>query len=124
MKNPFILINTFTVAPEDQQRLITLLEKATDETVKYIDGFIAATLHRGVDGTKVTMYAQWESREAYENMRRNSTASPYLEEALRFAKLANGVSQLHGEVSRKMWSKYEGICEIKAITNARSSSSS
>jgi starch phosphorylase len=39
--------------------------------------------------------------------------------ALRFAKLANGVSQLHGEVSRKMWGKYEGICEIKAITNAQ-----
>ena len=39
--------------------------------------------------------------------------------ALRFAKLANGVSQLHGVVSRKLWSKYEGICEIKAITNAQ-----
>jgi glycogen phosphorylase len=39
--------------------------------------------------------------------------------ALRFAKLANGVSQLHGEVSRKMWGKYSGICEIKAITNAQ-----
>ncbi|MBN9351272.1 MAG: alpha-glucan family phosphorylase [Chitinophagaceae bacterium] len=39
--------------------------------------------------------------------------------ALKFAHLANGVSQLHGEVSRQMWSKYEGICEIKAITNAQ-----
>ena len=94
MKNPFILINTFTVAPEDQQRLITLLEKATDETVKYIDGFIAATLHKGIDGTKVTMYAQWESGEAYENMRRNSTASPYLEEALRFAKFDIGMFEI------------------------------
>ncbi len=39
--------------------------------------------------------------------------------ALRFARLANGVSQLHGEVSRKMWSHYDGVCEIKAITNAQ-----
>ena len=39
--------------------------------------------------------------------------------ALRFAHLANGVSQLHGEVSRTMWSKYPGICEIKSITNAQ-----
>lgn len=39
--------------------------------------------------------------------------------ALRFARIANGVSQLHGEVSRLMWGKYEGICEIKAITNAQ-----
>ena len=39
--------------------------------------------------------------------------------ALRFAKLANGVSQLHGQVSRLMWSKYENICEIISITNAQ-----
>ena len=39
--------------------------------------------------------------------------------ALRFAHIANGVSQLHGEVSRQMWKKYEGICEITAITNAQ-----
>jgi starch phosphorylase len=39
--------------------------------------------------------------------------------ALRVARIANGVSQLHGEVSRKMWSHYEDICEIKAITNAQ-----
>jgi starch phosphorylase len=39
--------------------------------------------------------------------------------ALRLARLANGVSQLHGQVSRQMWGKYENICEIKAITNAQ-----
>src|SRR5688572_13367552 len=39
--------------------------------------------------------------------------------ALRLAKRANGVSQLHGEVSRKMWGGYKGICEITAITNAQ-----
>src|SRR5438552_2645471 len=39
--------------------------------------------------------------------------------ALRFAKLANGVSQLHGQVSRAMWSKFEGICPIISITNAQ-----
>ena len=39
--------------------------------------------------------------------------------ALRFAKLSNGVSQLHGEVSREMWNKYDDICDIKAITNAQ-----
>lgn len=39
--------------------------------------------------------------------------------ALRLAKRANGVSQLHGEVSRNMWGDYKGICEITAITNAQ-----
>ncbi len=39
--------------------------------------------------------------------------------ALRFAKIANGVSQLHGHVSRQMWSQYENICPIISITNAQ-----
>jgi starch phosphorylase len=39
--------------------------------------------------------------------------------ALRFARLANGVSELHGRVSRAMWSKYENICPIISITNAQ-----
>jgi starch phosphorylase len=43
----------------------------------------------------------------------------YTLSALRMAKIANGVSQLHGEVSRKMWGDYDGICEITAITNAQ-----
>jgi starch phosphorylase len=39
--------------------------------------------------------------------------------ALRFARLANAVSQLHGTVSRAMWSKYDEICKIISITNAQ-----
>ena len=39
--------------------------------------------------------------------------------ALRFARLSNGVSRLHGEVSREMWKKYEGIAPIKHVTNAQ-----
>jgi len=39
--------------------------------------------------------------------------------ALRFARLSNGVSRLHGEVARAMWGKFEKICPIIHITNAQ-----
>ena len=39
--------------------------------------------------------------------------------ALRLSRKANGVSKLHGEVSRKMWKVYPKICEIIHITNAQ-----
>jgi glycogen phosphorylase len=39
--------------------------------------------------------------------------------ALRFAHRANAVSQLHGEVARHMWGKYEDTCPIVSITNAQ-----
>lgn len=39
--------------------------------------------------------------------------------ALRFARKANAVSQVHGVVSRDMWGGNDGICEIIAITNSQ-----
>lgn len=39
--------------------------------------------------------------------------------ALRMAHLANGVSKIHGGVSKEMWSHYEGVCPIISITNAQ-----
>nr|WP_121272892.1 alpha-glucan family phosphorylase [Pedobacter schmidteae] len=39
--------------------------------------------------------------------------------ALKFARKANGVSKLHGQVARDMWNHNPGICEITAITNAQ-----
>lgn len=39
--------------------------------------------------------------------------------ALRFARKANGVSKLHGEVSREMWRDYENIPEITHVTNSQ-----
>lgn len=39
--------------------------------------------------------------------------------ALRLSRKANAVSKLHGDVSRKMWGNYKGICEITHITNAQ-----
>ncbi len=43
----------------------------------------------------------------------------YTLSALMFAKIANGVSKMHGVVSNEMWSGFEGICEIKSITNSQ-----
>jgi starch phosphorylase len=39
--------------------------------------------------------------------------------ALKFARKANAVSELHGVVSREMWKSNTGICEITSITNAQ-----
>src|SRR5574344_260333 len=38
--------------------------------------------------------------------------------ALRMARIANAVSQLHGLVANKMWEWVDGRCPIRAITNA------
>lgn len=88
------LINVFTVDPSNQQALVDLLTRATKEGVQDINGFISASLHRSLDGTKVTMYAQWESIDTYNTMRATPAASPYLEQALGMAKFDPGMYQV------------------------------
>jgi quinol monooxygenase YgiN len=92
--NFLTLINVFTVDPANQQKLVDLLTMATETSVRKIAGFISSSLHRSIDGTRVTMYAQWKSIEDYQNMRSNSTASPYLEEALKIARFDPGMYEV------------------------------
>ena len=88
------LINVFTVEPGNQQKLVELLTLATQSSVQNIKGFVSSSLHRSLDGTKVTMYAQWQSLQDYQNMRNNASATPYLEEALEFAKFEPGMYEV------------------------------
>ena len=94
-ENQFLtLINVFTVEPANQQQLVDLLIAATEESVTKITGFISSSLHKSLDGTKVTMYAQWRSAADYQNMRNNPTASPYLEQALKIATFEPGMYEV------------------------------
>jgi heme-degrading monooxygenase HmoA len=79
------LINVFTVAPEDQQRLVDVLVEATRAVMRKQQGFISANIHRSLDGTKVTNYAQWRSREAFEAMLGDRETAEHMGEAARIA---------------------------------------
>ena len=80
------LINIFTVEPEKQQELVTLLIRATEQTMKNLPGFVSANIHRSLDGKKVVNYAQWKSMEAFENMRKDPRAIPHMQAAAALAK--------------------------------------
>jgi quinol monooxygenase YgiN len=88
------LINVFTVEPANQQELLALLARATDTSVRHAPGFISARLHRGLDGTKVTMYSQWRSVEDYQAMRENPAPLPYFQRALAIATFDPGMYEV------------------------------
>lgn len=50
-------INVFTVPPNSQQPLIDNLVRAA-EVASEVDGWLSASLHRSLDGTRVVNYAQ------------------------------------------------------------------
>jgi quinol monooxygenase YgiN len=87
-------INVFTVDPGNQERLVDLLTKVTETSVRHARGFVSASLHRSVDGRKVTMYAQWRSMEDYEQMRRDPTPEPVLREAMMLATFEPGTYEV------------------------------
>ena len=88
------IINVFTVEPADQGRLLDLLARATNGYVCRAPGFLSSTLHRSLDGSKVTMYAQWRSTEDYEAMRGDPRPLALLREALTFATFDPGVYEV------------------------------
>jgi quinol monooxygenase YgiN len=70
-RNLVTLINVFTVEPANQLQLVELLARATETSARHEPGLVSASLHRSLDGTKVTMHAQWRSVEDYQAMRAN-----------------------------------------------------
>jgi quinol monooxygenase YgiN len=87
-------INVFTVEPANQQQLLELLARATETSVRHAPGFVSSSLHRCLDGTKVTMYAQWRSVEDYQAMRANPAPLPYLQQALAIARFEPGMYEV------------------------------
>jgi quinol monooxygenase YgiN len=93
-KDVLTLINVFTVDPLHQQQLVDLLITATENSIKKIQGFISSSLHRSIDGAKVTMYAQWQSIEDYQKMRNDPDALYYIQQALAISKFDSGMYEV------------------------------
>ena len=79
------LVNVFTVSPDKQAELANLLVRATDEPMKHLPGFISASIHKSLDGTRVINYAQWRSQADFAAMRDNPQAQPHMKAAAALA---------------------------------------
>jgi quinol monooxygenase YgiN len=78
--NVVTLINVFTVAPDKQDVVVQTLIRATDEVMRRREGFVSASIHKSLDGTKVTNYAQWRRREDFEAMLQDPAAKRHMGE--------------------------------------------
>ena len=61
-------INTFTVGPEHQQKVVELLSAAVDLLATNQAGFISESIHRSMDGKRVLNYVQWGSKKDFESV--------------------------------------------------------
>jgi starch phosphorylase len=81
---------------------------------------VAGNEEHPISTLEVMSFFDGVSKEDYQQLiQPESKVLNYTLAALRMSKAANGVSQMHGQVSRDMWKGYDRICEIGAITNAQ-----
>lgn len=81
-------INVFTVDPARQGELVELLDRATVETMVRRPGFVSANIHRSLDGTQVTNYAQWDSEADLVAMQGDPDCRVHMEQAAAMAAFA------------------------------------
>ena len=73
------LINTFTVEPDKQQAIIDALADVTERVMRFLPGFIGASVHKSLDGTHVANYVQWDSDEHFQAMFQNPEAAAHMQ---------------------------------------------
>jgi quinol monooxygenase YgiN/predicted enzyme related to lactoylglutathione lyase len=79
-------INTFTVEPDNTERLLQALTDATEEIFRHQPGFISANLHISHDLRRVVNYAQWRSKEDYIAMSKQPEVQAHMKQAAALAK--------------------------------------
>ena len=66
-KDILTVVNVLIPKPEEQERVINLLQKGMTETMQHQPGFISANIHQSLDSSHVLVYAQWTDSESLQN---------------------------------------------------------
>ena len=82
--DPVVLINVYRCQPERLDALMELLAVMV-RAQRGTEGFISATLHRGLNGKVAAVYAVWRSREDWKAMARSAAVNAAMEPIMAIA---------------------------------------
>ncbi|MBW8303773.1 MAG: antibiotic biosynthesis monooxygenase [Brevundimonas sp.] len=82
--DPVVLINVYRCEPEQQEALMELLTVMV-RAQREAEGFISATLHRGLDGKVAAVHAVWRSRDDWKAMARSPAINAAMEPIMAIA---------------------------------------
>lgn len=54
-------LEVFTVTADTQSEVVKALSAHAEAVLRHADGFVAAAVHRSLDGSRVVLYTQWRS---------------------------------------------------------------
>ena len=84
VSDPVVLINVYRCQPERLDALMELLGVMV-RAQRGADGFISATLHRGLNGKVAAVHAVWRSREDWKAMARSPGVNAAMEPIMAIA---------------------------------------
>jgi quinol monooxygenase YgiN len=79
------LVNVFTLEPDNQSKVLAMLQDSIETIFSKRPGWISTNLHKSRDGKRVVVYSQWRDAKDIEAFRQDPTVQPYLQS---FAPLA------------------------------------
>ena len=79
------LVNVFTVEPDNQPKVLALLQEGIASMFSTMPGWISSNLHKSRDGKQVVVYSQWRDAKDIDAFRQDPRTQPYLQ---RFGALA------------------------------------
>lgn len=82
--DPVVLINVYRCEPERQPLLMEHLAVMV-AAQRDAEGFVSATLHRGLNGRTAAVYAVWRSREDWKAMARTPGVAKAMEPIMAIA---------------------------------------
>jgi quinol monooxygenase YgiN len=82
--DPVVLINVYRCEPDRLDLLMELLAVMV-RAQREADGFISATLHRGLSGRVAAVHAVWRSREDWKAMARGPAVNAAMEPIMAIA---------------------------------------
>jgi len=71
------LINVFSVEPENQEKLIALLQENTENVITGLDGWISTSFIAAKDRRQVVIYSQWRDVASMGAMRNHPDMVAY-----------------------------------------------
>jgi quinol monooxygenase YgiN len=81
---PVVLINVYRCEPERMDTLMELIAVMV-RAQREAEGFISATLHRGLNGKVAAVHAVWQSREDWKAMARSAAVNAAMEPIMAIA---------------------------------------
>ena len=61
------VVNVLIPKPEEQEKVVSLLQKGMTNTMQHQPGFISANIHKSLDSSHVIVYARWKDNASLQD---------------------------------------------------------